>query len=697
MILFLKSVRPNLLFQMFFLIGLVCAGCDSSQNHIFGFDSTIQETSDYIHREMEKCNAVGLSIALVSDNEIVWAEGFGWEDKENSIPAAADTVFMLGSGTKTLTTVILLKLYEQGLIALDNPAAYYLPEFKMAPRYPYQDQEITVRRLLNHHSGLPGDLYAAGFLFEESWDDYGCNLYMDFLMNYLSADYPSHPPGEMASYCNTGFILAGEIALRQGGIAGETFADFMERVLFKPLGMTQTSMRIIQDNLALGYEGGVVSEKKQTNCTFGATGGAYTTVEDVARFMIMLNNGGRAHDGTRFLRPETIAMLGEAEQSELDIDSMFQPGLGLDSMDDTVMKYAGRAWMKSGGTGDFFSLMEMLPDKKLGAVVLTNSDTAQYMPWAVVRECLKNALSEKFNIQPETPDLPDYDSETNPALIQGIYVKKYGYDRIVDNGDNTLTWIINAHAGNPDTLVLKYQNKAYRADNQSESISFRNIQWNGRDYFVMIQSGSSGADRDESIFGGYVRTIIGEKVVPGTISDAWKNRLGPYVFDNVVWNDIRWGYPFGVLEEKDNMLLWSQQNTAVPENDTTAFITGLNNRSDSSIRVIQEEGREILLVEGYRGYSMAHVPLIVSGDVISGTVDLFKSDWFRLDTVSPEQIVDIEITTESDFYAITLFDENGTFSGREMGAISWTTQRGSYFLSVSPTPDASGNYSMVVK
>lgn len=697
MILFLKSIRANLLFQMFFLIGLVCAGCDSSQNHTFGFDSTIQETSDYIHREMEKCNAVGLSIALVSDNEIVWAEGFGWEDKENSIPAAADTVFMLGSGTKTFTTVALLKLYEQGLVALDNPAAYYLPEFKMAPRYPYQDHEITVRRLLNHHSGLPGDLYAAGFLFEENWDDYGCNLYMDFLMNYLSGDYPSHPPGEMATYCNTGFVLAGEIALRQGGLAGETFSDFMERTLFIPLGMTHTSLRIIHENLARGYQGGEVSENKQTNCTFGATGGAYTTVEDVAKFMIMLNNGGRAPDGTRFLKPETVAMLGEAEKSELDIDSMFQPGLGLDSMDDPVMKYAGRAWMKSGGTGDFCSLMEMLPDKKMGAVVLTNSDTAQYMPWAVVRECLKNALSERYDIQPEAPELPDYDSESSPALIQGIYVKKYGYDRIIDNGDDTLTWIINAQTDNPDTLVLKYQNKVYMADNRTESVSFRNIQWNGRDYFVMIQSGSNGKDNDEYIYGGYVRTIIGEKVTPGTISDVWKNRLGPYVFDNVAWNDIRRGFPFGVLEEKDNMLLWSQQNTAVPENDTTAFISGLNNRSDSSIRVIQEEGREILLVEGYRGYSMAQVPLIVSGDVVSGTVDLFKSDWFRLDTVSPGQIVDIEITTESDSYALTLFDENGTFSGREMGAISWTTQQGSYFLSVSPTLDASGYYSMVVK
>ncbi len=278
-----KNVKLLLPAAIMVLIIQVFMGCDSSQNHTFAFNSTIQKTSDFIQREMEKCDAVGLSIALVSEGEIVWAEGFGWEDKENRIPATEDSVFMLGSGTKTLTTAALLKLYEQGQVLLDNPAAFYLPEFTLAQRYLLQDQGITVRRLLNHHSGLPGDLYAAGFLFDENWDNYGCDLYMDFLMDYLRTDYPGHPPGEMATYCNTGFVLAGEIALRQGGLADESFSTFMERILFKPLGMNQTSLKKIHTNLAKGYQGGEVSESKQTNCTFGATGGAFTTVNDIAK------------------------------------------------------------------------------------------------------------------------------------------------------------------------------------------------------------------------------------------------------------------------------------------------------------------------------------------------------------------------------------------------------------------------------
>jgi hypothetical protein len=79
--------------------------------------------------------------------------------------------------------------------------------------------------------------------------------------------------------------------------------------------------------------------------------------------------------GSFLLTPDTVAMLGEAERSSLDIDSYGQPGLGPDAMDDPVMQYAGRAWAKNGSTGDYNSYMEMLPDQKPGVIVLTHSDT----------------------------------------------------------------------------------------------------------------------------------------------------------------------------------------------------------------------------------------------------------------------------------------------------------------------------------
>ena len=78
----------------------------------------------------------------------------------------------------------------------------------------------------------------------------------------------------------------------------------------------------------------------------------------------------------------------------------------------------------------------------------------------------------------------------------------------------------------------------------TESLIFKEMAWEQNSYFVMIQSGSSGSDRDQYMYGGYVRTFLGRKAsVPG-LSDVWKERLGIYVLDNVPWNDSRFPEPF---------------------------------------------------------------------------------------------------------------------------------------------------------
>jgi CubicO group peptidase (beta-lactamase class C family) len=655
------------------------------------FKTTIQSTTEFILQEMEESNAVGLSIALVSDDEVVWAQGFGWQDMKNDIPATADSVYMIASITKTLTAVSLLKLYEQGIVDLDTPAIQYLPEFDIAPRFPLQMQEITVRRLLNHHSGLPGDIFAAGFLTGDTWEKYGCNLYMDFLMDYLRTDYPSLPPGEKAVYSNTGFVLAGEIALRYGGIPGETFPDFMDRHLFTPLGMHHTSLRKIQKNLAQGYIGGNAMDIAQTNCTFGATGGAFSTVKDFARFMIMLNNQGKAPDGTQFLEPETVAMLGDAEVSELDIDSFFRPGLGLDSMDDAVMNYAGRAWWKNGSVAYHNSFMEILPDQKLGVVVLSNSDTGGLILPDVVQHCLKNAVKEKSGIDPVEPVLPAFDSVKDPAIIQGNYATMNGYDIITDNGDGTLTWKRNAH--DPDTdaglSILTFQDGTFKPDDQNtQSLIFKNLHRQGRDYFVMMlkDTGSNGG----------ILFIFGEKMLPRAIPASWKDRQGVYLYENVAWNDL-WFAPMAVLSEKDHMLVWDTEYVLMPENDSTAFVAGLNNRSDSSLRVIVEDGKEKLLFGGYKACSTALIPSVSPGDVIDGTVNLTNSDWFRLNPITSGQNMTVEMTPQSDDYALALFTETGEFVDMARGTLNWIAQEKTYYLSITPTPDADGIYTMTVK
>lgn len=113
-------------------------GCSSRSDR--NFSQTIAKTSAYIQDEMSRNKIVGMSIALVHDGRIVWAEGFGSADKEKGIPAKSNTVYMIGSTSKTLTTAALLNLYDRGLVLLDEPVRTYLPEFTMANRFNSQSQ-----------------------------------------------------------------------------------------------------------------------------------------------------------------------------------------------------------------------------------------------------------------------------------------------------------------------------------------------------------------------------------------------------------------------------------------------------------------------------------------------------------------------------------------------------------------------------
>ncbi|RLB91144.1 MAG: hypothetical protein DRH26_08460 [Deltaproteobacteria bacterium] len=660
---------------------------------------TVSKTTEYIEKKMTEFKVAGLSIALVNANGIVWEKGFGWADKEKQIPAAPKSVYMLGSGSKFLTALSLARLHEQGKVHLDNPISKYLTEFKMVDRYPGQLQHITLRRLLNQHSGIPGDLYNAGFVVGDSWDKWGCDLYMDWLLDYLKTDYPSLPPGAMSVYSNISFALAGEIAVRQNGLSGESFFAYMDRVLFKPLGMDHSSFKTIQKDLTTGYQDGIPVSRRETNCSFGATGGAYTTVQDMAACITMVLNQGKTSSGQIFLKPETIAMLGEAEMSSLDIDSFFKPGLGLDSVADPALNYAGRAWVKNGSTGDYNSFFEILPDMKLGAVVLSNSSTASSLVYGVIRECLKNAIFETYNMAPVPLVLPVYKSVDIPSKVCGIYVKSHGYDRIEDNGNGTLNWIRDVQDENPKSYQLAFNGTVYRSDQRSESISFKNLAWKGTDHFVMIQSGSSGSLKDTYAYMGHVRSIIGEKVTLPAIPNAWKQRLGMYVRDNIPWNDVNWEIPFNpfsILAEKNGVLILDLGTLISPETDSLGLIPGLRNRGDSCLRSVVHDGKEKLLVGGFRLSPMDRIPIVSPGDVVRGTVEIFKSDWYRFDTVSPGTSVTVSVDDNGANYVLTVFDPSMGLIARENNRITWISRKGSHYFAISPTPEAARDYTLTI-
>src|SRR6056297_1234618 len=515
----LRKILIFILSSMIFFVVLACDS-DSDSDSDQDYSSTKQKISSYIEEGMDKYDIVGLSIALVDGDKTVWSEGFGYADKKNKISATEDTVYMLGSISKTLTAVAVLNLYDRGrIIDLNDPFYSYLDEFRMQSRYPNQQNEMTVKRLLNHHSGIPGDILNGGFVTTDwnEWDDY---LYGDWLLDYLSQDYPSLRPGEVASYSNTAFTLLGEMVTDLG--YEDTFNDFMHKFILEPLNMDDTSFRLIEKNLAKGYVGGK-DTLSPYEVNMSSTGGAFTTAEDMAEFIKMILGQGQHPEGERILDAETVALMGEMEKTPVDIGAYFQPGLGLDSVDDPAMRYAGRAWTKDGGTKNFQSFMEILPDKDLGVIILSNSNTASGFKYKVGRECLRNATKEKYGLDPSLPEMPEYESLSNPQILEGIYVHPSGYDRIVDDGVDRLTWVRDVQSNSSESLQLTYDynNKMYDVANKDYNVVFLDRQWKDNNYVIMIQYGAP-ADSPNYISYGYLIRYLGQKTEKVAIPQAWE-------------------------------------------------------------------------------------------------------------------------------------------------------------------------------
>ena len=127
------------------------------------YASTQAYVTRLIQYEMNKNAVPGLSIALVDDQHVVWAEGFGDADVARKIPASAETIYRVGSISKLFTATAAMQLVEQGQLDIDQPLQKYLPGF--APKTHLQQAAITPRQLMTHHSGLARDRFKGFFKF----------------------------------------------------------------------------------------------------------------------------------------------------------------------------------------------------------------------------------------------------------------------------------------------------------------------------------------------------------------------------------------------------------------------------------------------------------------------------------------------------------------------------------------------------
>ncbi|MGD9402174.1 MAG: serine hydrolase domain-containing protein, partial [bacterium] len=218
-------MRPLLM-----LVLMCCVlGSGCSQDPDVVFDDRFSGVRELIIEQVEDGIVPSIAVAVAEDGEIIWEEAFGWSDLENRVQATPHTMYRLGSITKTITATGLMLLVEEGRVDLDRPAVEYLPEDVRPRTYVGEPEDVTVRHLVNHRSGMPA--YAESF-YED--DPEGPRSLGETVRRYGIVVYP---PGWSFIYCNLGYQMLGSIIAE---VSGVSYAEFIEERVFAPLGMTES-------------------------------------------------------------------------------------------------------------------------------------------------------------------------------------------------------------------------------------------------------------------------------------------------------------------------------------------------------------------------------------------------------------------------------------------------------------------------
>jgi CubicO group peptidase (beta-lactamase class C family) len=317
---------------------------------------------------LERWPAAGLAVGVVREGSLVWFHGRGVEDVGSKAPITEDTVFRIGSITKTFTAIAVMQLWEQGLLDLDAPAQDYLRSFRLIPAKA-DFRPVTVRHLLTHTAGIGywrrlSDLLRPGV---GSGDRAGRRV--PSLPEYYRRGLPVEvEPGTKWVYSNHGFATLGRIV---EDLTGQPFDRYLRDHAFEPLGMEHTDLvrsERVQLHLATGYvvrSRGLKPVVDRDVLTPGG-GGVYSTTRDLALYVAALLHGGANEHGS-VLKPETLAMMLEPHyQPDPRVPGM---GLGFLLGEEGGRRTAGHSGVLSG----FLSDMGMVPDEGIGVIVLSNT------------------------------------------------------------------------------------------------------------------------------------------------------------------------------------------------------------------------------------------------------------------------------------------------------------------------------------
>lgn len=344
--------------------------------------SAFQRLSELIERQLPTLNAPGIAIGLTHRERILHVGYFGLADRETGKPVQPDTLFQIGSISKSFTSILLLQLQEQGALDINDPVTKYLPWFDIQSEY----APITLRHLMSHTAGIIMGSDATPVAFTEAWN-----------LRYTRA---TAAPGEFFHYSNSGYKTLGLVL---EAVLGQDISTILRGRIFGPLGMSASLPDFRNENRylqATGYApyfddrplppGGRLAPATwfESNTADGAI---CSNAEDMCRYLRMLLQCGQG-----LLAPHNFEQLIHPVISTDDGAHGEHYCLGLFTMQLNGRHVIGHSGGMVGFTADMLADL----DSGLGVVVLTNGPAD---PAKISRYALR-----LFNAALDGKELPDY-------------------------------------------------------------------------------------------------------------------------------------------------------------------------------------------------------------------------------------------------------------------------------------------------
>ena len=350
--------------QLLTIFLLILSICSYSQADINSIDK-------YIEKARKDWNVPGMAVAIVKDGEVVLSKGYGIKELSKKDPVDENTQFAIASNSKAFVASCIAKLVEEGKLSWKDKVQDHLPYFSLYGNT-YVSAEVTVEDLLCHRVGL------GTFSGDVIW--YKSEKSPEEILKRAAYVPEKFRFRDGYGYTNLMFIAAGEVIR---SVTGNPWEDYVKQNFIEPLGMSNTVLSIsdLSENAATPHkptlEKGTVPSVWASWDNSSAAGGIISSVSDMAKWMMMNLNGGE-WSGTQFIDKEQQNLLWTphnnyklSERSKESLPGRHFAGYGLGW---GLMDYHGTMAVSHGGGYDgMYSRVFMIPDIKLGIVVLTNS------------------------------------------------------------------------------------------------------------------------------------------------------------------------------------------------------------------------------------------------------------------------------------------------------------------------------------